>query len=221
MDEREAARMTPPISVALVDDHRVVTHGLRVFLESFPDLRVAGVASSGEELLRRVGEWRPRIVILDLLMPGGIDGIETARRLREVAPEVRVVALTASTDEARMAGILRVGACGYVRKDADPEVLLDAVRAVARGKTFIDPAVAAETAAAGPGGRPSGPLSVLSPREREVLRELAFGRTNREIGERLAIGEETVKTHVARILSKLGLQHRTQLALYALKAGMV
>ncbi|MGO9258022.1 MAG: response regulator [Bryobacteraceae bacterium] len=203
--------MTPPISVALVDDHRVVTRGLRLFLESFPDLRVAGVASSGEELLRRIGEWRPRIVILDLLMPGGIDGIETARRLREVAPEVRVVALTASTDEARMAGVLRVGACGYVRKDADPEVLLDAVRAVARGKTFIDPAVAAETA----------PLSVLSPREQEVLRELAFGRTNREIGERLAIGEETVKTHVARILSKLGLQHRTQLALYALKAGMV
>jgi len=213
--------MTPPISVALVDDHRVVTRGLRLFLESFPDLRVAGVASSGEELLRRVGEWRPRIVILDLLMPGGIDGIETARRLREVAPEVRVVALTASTDEARMAGVLRVGASGYVRKDADPEVLLDAVRAVARGKTFIDPAVANDAEAAGPRGRPSAPLSVLSPREQEVLRELAFGRTNREIGERLAIGEETVKTHVARILSKLGLQHRTQLALYALKAGMV
>jgi NarL family two-component system response regulator LiaR len=204
----------------LVDDHRVVTRGLRLFLESFPDLRVAGVASSGEELLRRVGEWRPRIVILDLLMPGGIDGIETARRLREVAPEVRVVALTASTDEARMAGILRVGACGYVRKDADPEVLLDAVRAVARGKTFIDPGVA-EVAAVGPGGIPSTLAGALSPREQEVLRELAFGRTNREIGERLAIGEETVKTHVARILSKLGLQHRTQLALYALKAGMV
>jgi two-component system, NarL family, response regulator LiaR len=215
MDASEAARMTPPISVALVDDHRVVTRGLRLFLESFPDVRVAGVASSGEELLRRVGEWRPRIVILDLLMPGGIDGIETARRLREVAPEVRVVALTASIDEARMDGILRVGACGYVRKDADPEVLLDAVRAVARGKTFIDPAVAHHAAEAG------APLSVLSPREQEVLRELASGRTNREIGERLAIGEETVKTHVARILSKLGLQHRTQLALYALKAGMV
>jgi NarL family two-component system response regulator LiaR len=215
MDASEAARMIPPISVALVDDHRVVTRGLRLFLESFSDLRVAGVASSGEELLLRVREWRPRIVILDLLMPGGIDGIETARRLRELAPEVRVVALTASIDEARMDGILRVGACGYVRKDADPEVLLDAVRAVARGKAFIDPAVAYHAA------EPSAPPSVLSPREQEVLRELAFGRTNREIGEHLAIGEETVKTHVARILSKLGLQHRTQLALYALKAGMV
>ncbi len=172
------------------------------------------VASNGEELLRRVAEWRPHIVILDLLMPGGIDGIETARSLREAAPAVRVVALTASTDEARMAGMLRVGACGYVRKDADPEVLLDAVRAVARGKMFLDPAVA------GP-AEPFAPAGVLSPREQEVLRELACGRTNREIGESLGIGEETVKTHVARILSKLGLQHRTQLALYALKAGLL
>lgn len=200
-----------PIPIVLVDDHRVVTRGLRLFLESFPDVRVAGVAASGEELLRRIGEWQPRIVILDLLMPGGIDGIETARRLREAAPSVRVVALTASTDEARMAGILRVGARGYVRKDADPEVLLDAVRAVARGKTFIDPA-AVETAA---------PVAMLSSREQDVLRELALGRTNREIAERLAIGEETVKTHVARMLSKLGMQHRTQLALYALKAGLL
>jgi len=206
--------MTPPISLVLVDDHRVVTRGLRLFLESFPDLRVAGVASSGEELLRRIAEWRPRIVILDLLMPGGIDGIETARRLRLLAPEVRIVALTASTDEARMAGILRVGAAGYVRKDADPEVLLDAVRAVARGKTFIDPSVAEGCAA------PAPPAGVLSPREQEVLHEVALGRTNREIAERLQIGEETVKTHVARTLSKLSLQHRTQLALYALKAGL-
>ena len=200
-----------PIPIVLVDDHRVVTRGLRLFLESFPDLRVAGVAASGEELLRRISEWQPRIVILDLLMPGGIDGIETARRLRQAAPGVRVVALSASTDEARMAGILRVGACGYVRKDADPEVLLDAVRAVARGKTFIDPA--AMNAAA--------PAEPLSTREQDVLRQLALGRTNREIAESLAIGEETVKTHVARMLAKLGLQHRTQLALYALKAGLL
>jgi len=209
--------MIQPITVALVDDHRVVTGGLRLFLESFRDLRVAGVASSGEELLLHVSEWRPQIVILDLLMPGGIDGIETARRLREVAPAVRVLALTASTDEARMAGILRVGASGYVRKDADPEVLLDAIRAVARGKTFIDPAVAE----AGPADSSVTGVATLSPREQEVLRELAGGYTNREIGERLSIGEETVKTHVARILSKLGLEHRTQLALYALKSGLL
>jgi NarL family two-component system response regulator LiaR len=202
-----------PIAVVLVDDHRVVTRGLRLFLESFPDLRVAGVAASGEELLERVGEWRPRIVILDLLMPGGIDGIETARRLREMDAEIRIIALTASTDDARMTGILRAGARGYVRKDADPEVLLDAIRAVARGKTFIDPA-AAPAAAGAPG-------SELSAREREVLREAAFGRTNREIADRLSIGEETVKTHMARILSKLDLQHRAQLVAYAVKQGVV
>jgi two-component system, NarL family, response regulator LiaR len=202
-----------PIRVALVDDHRVVTRGLRLFLESFADLRVAGVAASGEELLKRYAEWRPCIVILDLLMPGGIDGIETARRLREIDPQVRMIALTASTDDARMTGVLRAGASGYVRKDADPEVLLDAVRAVARGKVFIDPAAALEAAAS------AG--SELSGREREVLRQAAFGRTNREIAEQLAIGEETVKTHIARILSKLDLQHRAQLVGYALKQGVV
>ena len=204
-----------PVPLVLVDDHRLVTRGLRLFLESFPELRVVGVAASGEELLNRIGEWQPRIVILDLLMPGGIDGLETMRRLREIDPQVRVIALTASTDEARMTGVLRAGARGYVRKDADPEVLLGAIRAVDRGRMFVDPAaVSAVSLAAAPG-------SELSPREREVLRHAAFGLTNREIAEHLAIGEETVKTHVGRILSKLDLQHRTQLLAYALKQGVV
>ncbi len=204
-----------PVRLVLVDDHRVVTRGLRLFLESFPDLRVVGVAASGEELLERVGEWQPRIVVLDLLMPGGIDGLETLRRLREIDGRVRVIALTASTDDARMTGVLRAGAQGYVRKDADPEVLLDAIRAVDQGRMFVDPAaVPAVSLAAAPG-------SELSPRECEVLRHAAFGRTNREIAEHLAIGEETVKTHVGRILSKLDLQHRTQLLAYALKRGVV
>ncbi|SPE35772.1 Transcriptional regulatory protein LiaR [Candidatus Sulfopaludibacter sp. SbA3] len=203
------------IRVALVDDHRVVTRGLRMFLESFPDIQVAGVAASGEELLAKVAEWNPQIVVMDLFMPGGLDGVESTRRLREAHPAIRVIALTASVDEARLIGVLRAGASGYIRKDADPELLLSAIRAVAQGRTFIDPSVAGDVLA---GERP---VAELSAREMEVLRQIAFGLTNREIGERLFVGEETVKTHVGRILGKLGLQHRTQLVGYALKHGLV
>jgi DNA-binding NarL/FixJ family response regulator len=149
------------------------------------------------------------------LLPGGLDGVETARRLHEAHPEIRIVALTASVDEARLIGVLRAGACGYVRKDADPEVLLAAIRAAAQGRTFVDPSVA--------GGILAGTRApdTISPRELEVLRQIAFGRTNREIGERLFVSEETVKTHVGKLLDKLGLQHRTQLVAYALKHGLV
>src|SRR5665213_423373 len=130
-----------PVAVVLVDDHRVVTRSLKAWLESFPDLKVVGIAVSGEELLAHLAEWKPDVILQDLLMPGGIDGIETTRCILQLVPSARVIALTASIDEARMMGVLRAGAVGYVRKDAEPEVLLAAVRAVARGKTYIDPSV--------------------------------------------------------------------------------
>jgi DNA-binding NarL/FixJ family response regulator len=204
------------ITVVLVDDHAVVTEGLRRFLESFPDIRVVGTARSGEELLERLGAWRPRVLVLDLLMPGGMDGIETTRRVVGAFPDVRIVALTASTDDARMNAALRAGALGYVRKDADPELLLKAVRALAGGRPFIDPAAAGDA-----GGAAAATDGGLSPREIDVLREIAFGRTNREVADRLFISEETVKTHAARILGKLGLQNRTQLVAYAVKRRLV
>jgi NarL family two-component system response regulator LiaR len=203
--------MSGVLNVAFADDHKVVTHALRSFFESFRDIHVVGIASSGEELLARISAWpMPDVVVLDLLMPGGIDGIETTRRLLQMFPKIRVVTLTASTDEARMTAVLRAGATGYVRKDADPELLLKAVRAVAAGRSFVDPSAAGEALA-------GSPADDLSPREIEVLREVAFGRTNREIGERLFISEETVKTHVARLLSKLRMQHRTQLVAHAVR----
>ncbi len=129
-------------TIAIVDDHRVVARSLKAYLESFEDLEVIGIAASGEELLEHLREWHPQIVLQDLLLAGGIDGVETTRRITAASPTVRVIALTASTDEARMMGVLRAGAVGYVRKDAEPEVLLAAVRAVARGKTYIDPTIA-------------------------------------------------------------------------------
>ena len=201
------------VTIVLVDDHPVVSRSLAAYLQSFPDLRVVGIASSGEELLERFDRWAPEIVVQDLLMSGGINGIETTRRIVARAPGVRVIALTASTDEARMMGVLRAGAAGYVRKDAEPEILLAAIRAVARGKTYIDPSAAGQLAACEEGD--------LTPRETEILRHLALGRSNKEIAALLGIGDETVKTHVGHVLSKLQVDNRGQATLQALKRGLV
>jgi DNA-binding NarL/FixJ family response regulator len=201
-------------TIALVDDHRVVTRSLKAYLESFPEFRVVGIAASGEELLAHLDEWKPDVILQDLLLPGGMHGIETTKRVLERAPATRVIALTASIDEARLMGALRVGAAGYVRKDAEPETLLAAVRAVARGKTYIDPAAASILTAA-------GGTDDLTPRETDVLRQLALGRSNREIAATLDIGDETVKTHVGHVLAKLGVDNRAQATVQALKRGLV
>jgi two-component system, NarL family, response regulator LiaR len=207
------------IRAVLVDDHRVVQKGLRSYLESFPDVEVAGTASSGEEALAKLEGWLPDVVVMDLRMPGGIDGIEATRRVRALSPHTQVVVLTADTDDARVVAALRAGAIGYVRKDSDPEVFLSAVRAAARGQSVLDPAVAGAVLQDLVRGGPLG--DDLSEREKDVLRQLAHGRTNREIAQALHVSEETVKTHVGNILSKLQLSHRTQAVVYALKQGIV
>ena len=207
------------IRVALVEDHKVVRRGLRSYLESFPDIDVVGEALSGEEALCLVPTWTPDVVIMDLLMPGGIDGIEATKRLRVSHPAIQVVALTSYTDAPRVVAALRAGAIGYVRKDADPEVLLASVRAASRGESLLDATAAASVLQEI--ARGSAPGDVLTEREQDVLRELVLGRTNREIAETLVVSGETVKTHVANILTKLQLTHRTQVAIYALKRGLV
>jgi two-component system, NarL family, response regulator LiaR len=201
-----------PIQIVLVDDHRLVARSLRAFLESWPDMRVVGIASSGEVLLAHVDEWNPDVILQDLLMPGGLDGIETTHRVLQRRPHVHVIALTASTDEARMMGVLRAGAQGYIRKDTDPEMLLTAIRAVAQGRTFIDPSVVNRTVVN---------EEDLTARELDVLRHIALGRSNHEIGEALHISNETVKTHVGNILSKLQVENRSQAIVQSLKRGLV
>ena len=203
------------ISIALVDDHRVVTRSLSAYLESFPDMKVVGIAASGEELLEHLDEWTPQIILQDLLMPGGIDGVETTRRVLERTPSARVIALTASLDEARMMGVLRAGAIGYIRKDAEPETLLAAVRAVAQGRTYIDPSVSRQILQA------PAPPDDLTPREVEVLRQLALGLSNKEIAHVLSISEETVKSHVGNVLGKLQVENRSQAIVQALKRRLV
>ena len=211
--------MTDPIRVVLVDDHRIVRRGLRSFLEAFPDITVVGETSSGEQVLDQVEGWLPDVVIMDLLMPGGIDGIQATRRVRSITPHTQIVVLTAHTDDARVVAALRAGAIGYVRKDAEPEILLAAVRAAARGQSMLDPAVAStvlQDLVTSTGTRRD-----LTERELQVLRLLAHGRTNRQIAEELVLGEETVKTHVGNILAKLHLAHRTQAVVHAFKQGLI
>jgi NarL family two-component system response regulator LiaR len=208
-----------PIRLVLVDDHRVVRRGLRSYLEAFPDLSVVGEASSGEQILEKVEHWLPDVVIMDLLMPGGLGGIETTRRIRAISPHTQVVVLTAHTDEARVVAALRAGAIGYVRKDADPDLLLAAVRAAARGQTLLDPAIAGSVLQ--DLVRDTKVKHDLTEREMEVLRLLARGRTNREIAADLVVSGETVKTHVGNILAKLHLAHRTQAVIHALQQGLI
>ena len=208
-----------PIRVVLVDDHRIVRRGLRSFLEAFPDIIVVGESSSGEEELEQIEGWLPDVVIMDLLMPGGMDGIETTRRVRSITPHTQTVVLTAHTDDARVVAALRAGAIGYVRKDAEPEILLAAVRAAACGQSMLDPAVAGTVLQDLVGSTEI--RRDLTERELEVLRLLAHGRTNREIAAELVLGEETVKTHVGNILAKLHLAHRTQAIVHAFKQGLI
>ncbi len=211
--------MAEKIKVVLVDDHHIVRRGLRSFLNAFDDLTVVGEASSGEEALQHIEEWLPDVIVMDMLMPGGMDGIETIRQVRTLVPNTRIVALTSYTDDSRVVAALRAGAIGYVRKEADPDILLASVRAAAHGQSLLDPAVAnAVMQELMRGGKHS---AELTEREQEVLRQLAFGRTNHEIAEALVVSDETVKTHVGNILTKLQLAHRTQAVIYALKKGLI
>lgn len=211
--------MADPIRVVLVDDHHIVRRGLHSFLKAFPDLEVVGEAASGEEALQKIESWMPDVVVMDMLMPGGMDGIEAIKGIRALLPNTRIVTLTSYTDDARVVAALRAGAIGYVRKEADPEILLSSIRAAARGQSLLDPAVAsAVMQELMRGGKHS---AELTEREQEVLRQLALGRTNHEIAEALTVSDETVKTHVGNILTKLQLAHRTQAVIYALKKGLI
>lgn len=205
------------IRVVLVDDHHVVRRGMRSYLESFPDLQVVGETASAEALLENLSYWSADVVMMDLLLPGGMDGIEATRKVKSAYSNIQVVVLTAYTDESRVIAALRAGAISFVRKDAQPEFLLSVIRAAAAGQALLDPALTGQIFH----NSMNPPLDPLSLREQEVLRLVARGKTNREIASHLILGEETVKTHVASILAKLGLSNRAQIGTYALKQGWI
>ncbi|MFE2379527.1 response regulator [Streptomyces sp. NPDC059398] len=212
-----APRPKAAVRVLLVDDHQVVRRGLRTFLEIQDDIEVVGEAPDGEQGVAAAEELRPDIVLMDIKMPG-MDGIEALRRLRELANPAKVLVVTSFTEQRTVIPALRAGASGYVYKDVDPDALADAIRSVHAGHVLLQPEVAGALLSQEPGGG-QGRGTTLTDREREVLGQIADGRSNREIARALVLSEKTVKTHVSNILMKLDLADRTQAALWAVRNG--
>lgn len=206
-----------PIRVVVVDDHQVVRHGLRTFLDIQDDIEVIGEAGDGNEAVEQICALSPDVVLLDLKLPT-VDGVETLRMLRDRGNKAKVLILTSFTEPTSVVPALRAGASGYLFKDVDPEALAQAVRAVHAGQVLLEPEVAAALLS---GDGTNNRSASLTEREREVLAEIARGRSNREIARALVLSEKTVKTHVSSILAKLGLADRTQAALYAVRSGIV
>ena len=209
-------RAQASIRVLLVDDHQVVREGLRAFLEVQPDLDVVGEAADGTAALELIATIAPDVVLLDLKMPG-TDGLTVLRELAARRDPARVLVLTSYTEPSSVVSALRAGAVGMLDKDVDPAALAHGIRSVHHGQVLLQPEVTAALLAA---GATPDRLSQLTPRERDVLVEIARGRSNREIARVLFLSEKTVKTHVSSILSKLGVSDRTQAALLAAKLGI-
>jgi NarL family two-component system response regulator LiaR len=208
------------IRVLIVDDHTVVRQGLRFLLEQQADIEVAGEAANGDEAIDAVRDQVPAVVLLDVLMPK-TDGLTALREIKRISPATQVVILTSDQGDARLFDAIKAGAISYVQKTAGVQTVVESVRAAARGESVLDPTVAAKVLEEM--RRPTGAETVdqLSKREIDVLTALARGRSNKEIAKELTIGEETVKTHVSNILSKLHLADRTQAAIYGLQQRLV
>ncbi|MFC5848642.1 MULTISPECIES: response regulator [Deinococcus] len=212
----DSAAAVPTVRVLLVDDHAVVRQGLRLFLGLDEHIEVVGEASNGEEALAEAGRLHPDVVVMDLMMPV-MDGIAATRQLRRAHPDTEVIALTSTLEEHKVNGAIEAGAISYMLKDASSDTLADAIHAAARGEVRLHPEAAKRLVRDFRGGEMR---ESLTPKETIVLQLLARGHSNRDIAADQGVSEATVKTHVSRLLSKLGLDSRTQAALYALKHGV-
>lgn len=214
--------MSAAISILLVDDHEVVRHGLRTYLDTLPEFKVLGEASCGEEAIQMVSECIPDVVLIDLIMPG-MDGIESTRRIKKISPRTQVVVLTSFHDDAHIFPALKAGAISYVLKDMRMEKLAEVLLKAYHGEVTLHPRVASRVLQSlrGENGENLQLLTELTERELDVLKLIASGMTNNQIADRLVISEYTVKGHVSNILSKLHLMDRTQAAVYAWQSGLV
>ena len=205
------------ISVLLTDDHQVVRQGIRMVLDLDPELEVVGEASNGEEALHHAHRLKPDVVLMDLVMPV-MDGVKATGEIRRELPDTEVVALTSVLEDASVTGAVKAGAIGYLLKNTGGDELCQAIKAAAAGQVQLAPEAAARLMRE---VRIPETPEALTERETEVLKLLAQGQANKQIARSLYIGEKTVKTHVRKILMKLGVRSRTQAALYAARNGLV
>jgi DNA-binding NarL/FixJ family response regulator len=235
--EGSTAEMAPrqeatPITVVIVDDHPVVRAGMRMVLDAASDLTVVAEGATGADALRLVAQHCPDVLVLDVNLPDpspgsgpALDGVEVTRRLRAQGTTTAILALTAHSDSQAVFGLMESGAIGYVLKDEALETLANAVRAAARGESWLSPAVASQMVRRAVGQAPAtsaAPIAAdLTPRETEVLCLLAQGLGNAAIAERLALTMRTVQNHVSNIYGKLNVTTRTEAALYAIRHGLV
>ena len=210
------AACADPIRIVLADDHAVVRSGLRMLLDSESDFEVVAEASDAESAQRYVRGHRPGVLVLDLNMPGG-SSLEAIPSIRKESPDTQIVVLTMQQEPAFAREALRAGALGYVLKEAADEELVEAVRRAAGGKSYLNPRLGARIASE----PPPGPPDDLSEREVDVLRLIALGHTNVEIGEQLYLSVRTVETHRSHIQQKLMLSTRSELVGYALERGLI
>ncbi len=216
------------ISLVLADDHAVVRAGTRQLLERQLDMQVLGEAADGEEAVRLAKELKPDVVVMDVRMPK-MSGVEATRRIKQETPEVAVLVLTAHDDDEYVFALLQTGANGYLLKTAETDELVRAIRAVAAGQSALDPTVAGKVVAQFARGQPLSDMLVnvkdeyegLTEREIEILRLVGNGLTNKKIGKQLYISDRTVQAHLSNIFSKLGVESRTEAAMYAVRRGWV
>lgn len=211
-----------PIDVMIVDDHEVVRVGLRSLLEMAPDIRVVAEVADGDQVISEAERSRPSVVLMDVRMDR-MNGIEACRALKEVLPDVGVLMLTSYGTRDEVLAALMAGASGFLLKNVDSAALMDAVRTVAAGESLLDPAVTKGVTdrLVQLAGQTEDPrIATLSEREREVLRLVAQGRTNKEIAESLVISAATARNHVSHILEKLGMRSRTEAAAFAVELGL-
>jgi NarL family two-component system response regulator LiaR len=211
------------IKVLIVDDHQVVRQGLRTFLELQPDIIVVGEAGDGQSAVEMVRQLQPDVVLMDLVMPR-LDGVSATRQVKALESGVKVIALTSFTEDDKVFPAIQAGASSYLLKDVSPDDLVEAIRAVHGGEARLHPDIARklmEQVAQQPSPTHQDYPEDLTGRELEVVQLIAQGRNNHEIAQTLVISEKTVKTHVSNILGKLHLEDRTQLAIYAIKHGLV
>ena len=214
---------TEIIKVLIVDDHQVVRQGLRTFLELHEDIAVIGEAGDGLVAVEMVSQLQPDVVLMDLVMPR-MDGISATQKVHDMGLPVKIIALTSFSEDDKVFPAIQAGAASYLLKDVSPDDLVDAIRAVHHGEARLHPDITRKLMQQVSQAQPMSqeiPSDELTERELDVVRLVAMGRSNREIAEQLFISEKTVKTHISNILAKLNLEHRTQLAIYAIKNKLV